>query len=91
MLKIDCYDDNDTLKLGYANLDITLDWDASDRDEEPIVWLVSVDTFSSDDQKEKVDYNTLPHDTQIKIGAWVIEQIEKGVFTNRVIDTILNW
>ena len=91
MLKTDLYDDNDTLKLGYASFDITLDWDASYRDEEPIVWLVSVDTFSSDDQKEKVDFDTLPVDTQHKIGAWVIEQIERGVFTNRVIDRILNW
>lgn len=91
MLTTDIYDANDSLRLGHANLEITLDWDASDRDEEPIVWLVSVDTFSSDDHPSKIEYNTLPRDTQIKIGAWVIEQIEKGVFTNRVIDTILNW
>lgn len=91
MLHTDIYDANDELRLGHADLEITLDWDASIPDEEPIIWLVSVDTVASDDHKDKIDYHTLPQDTQHKIGAWVIQQIEKGVFTNQVIDTILNW
>lgn len=91
MLQTDIYDANDELRLGHVDLEITLDWDASIPDEEPIIWLVSVNTVASDDHKDKIYYNTLPTDIQIKIGKWVIEQIGKGVFTSRVIDTILNW